>query len=199
MNEQRRTEDTARKSNENGTKILERSIKKRRKIDEISILGGLGARGRLRDAAGRVRNGLGMPTWAVLATKLAVLGASWAPSWPSRAPSLPSWAPSGPSRTSFCAQVRAKAFFDRFSDELSMKNRSSVLIVFVTLVDVFFDRFSIHCRSIFRSTSTSHFESSIGAEPRFLSPLSMFFDVFSKTRVRDRRQKRSTLQTKIDC
>ena len=123
----------------------------------------------------------------------------WAPSWPSRAPSLPSWAPSGPSRTSFCAQVRAKAFFDRFSDELSMKNRSSVLIVFVTLVDVFFDRFSIHCRSIFRSTSTSHFESSIGAEPRFLSPLSMFFDVFSKTRVRDRKQKRSTLRTKIDC
>ena len=48
----------------------------RRKIDEISALGGLGTRGRLGDALGRAWNVLGAPNWAVLATKLAVLAAS---------------------------------------------------------------------------------------------------------------------------
>ena len=38
-------------------------------------MGGLGARGRLGDAPGRVWNGLGTPSWAVLAAKLAVLAA----------------------------------------------------------------------------------------------------------------------------
>ena len=35
----------------------------------------LGTRGRLGDAPGRVRNGLGTPSWAILAAKLAVLAA----------------------------------------------------------------------------------------------------------------------------
>ena len=48
-------------------------MKNRRKIDEISILAGLGARGWLWDALGRVWNGLASPSWAVLAAKLAVL------------------------------------------------------------------------------------------------------------------------------
>ena len=56
-------------------KFVENSIENRRKIDEISILAGLGARGWLRDAPGRVWNGLGTPSWAVLAAKLAVLAA----------------------------------------------------------------------------------------------------------------------------
>ena len=38
----------------------------------------LGARGRLGDASGRVWNGLGKPSWAVLAAKLAVLAAKLA-------------------------------------------------------------------------------------------------------------------------
>ena len=38
----------------------------------------LGARGRLGDASGRVRNDLGTPSWAVLAAKLAVLAAKLA-------------------------------------------------------------------------------------------------------------------------
>ena len=50
-------------------------MKNRRKIDEISILAGLGARGWLGDALGRVWNGLATPSWAVLAAKLAVLAA----------------------------------------------------------------------------------------------------------------------------
>ena len=56
-------------------KIVEKSIGNQRKISEISILAGLGARGRLGDAPGRVWNGLGTPSWAVLAAKLAVLAA----------------------------------------------------------------------------------------------------------------------------
>ena len=50
-------------------------MKNRRKIDEISILAGLGARGWLGDALGHVWNGLASPSWAVLAAKLAVLAA----------------------------------------------------------------------------------------------------------------------------
>ena len=38
-------------------------------------MGTLGARGRLGDAPGRIWNGLGTPSWAVLAAKLAVLAA----------------------------------------------------------------------------------------------------------------------------
>ena len=38
-------------------------------------MGGLGTRGRLGEAPGRVWNGLGTPSWAVLAAKLAVLAA----------------------------------------------------------------------------------------------------------------------------
>ena len=56
-------------------KIVEKSIGNQRTISEISILAGLGARGRLGDAPGRVWNGLGTPSWAVLAAKLAVLAA----------------------------------------------------------------------------------------------------------------------------
>ena len=51
--------------------ILEKPIE----INEKStILGTLGARGWLGDALGRIWNGLGTPSWAVLAAKLAVWG-----------------------------------------------------------------------------------------------------------------------------
>ena len=39
------------------------------------MLGGLGARGRLGEALGRVRNGLGTPSWAGAAAKFAILTA----------------------------------------------------------------------------------------------------------------------------
>ena len=45
---------------------------------KLQFLGSPGARGRLRDAAGRNQNGFGMPSWTVLAAaKLAVLGAKF--------------------------------------------------------------------------------------------------------------------------
>ena len=47
-------------------------------MNEISILGSLGAHGRLGDVPDRVWNGLGMPSWAILATKFAVLAAKLA-------------------------------------------------------------------------------------------------------------------------
>ena len=85
------------------------------------------------------------------------------------------------------------SIFEGFCDE----NRACLLIARAQISDSFFDRFPIAFRSFFHSVSSSCVEGSNSAEPRFLSPLPVFYKALSNMSVCDETQKNRRRDQKL--
>ena len=105
--------------------------------------------------------------------------------------------PLGASGEVFCETCAQNPFFADFQPFFDSKSIFFSLVFRLIFVR-FFDRISKGFRTIVRSTSSSRVARSLFAEPRFLSPLPMFYEVLTRSYVRSRTKKQTSTWTKIE-
>ena len=212
-NEDRRPKDEGAenraKSASGGSREPVRGSQNRSQIDPKPLRGALGTTlgvsKRIRDALGTRwgRSGMSSGRRGTLPGRSwDAPGRSWnAPGYGRDAPGMLWGAPRTPPGSYwdnfFVGIARGTGFAWIFTRSFDGKT-VACLIDRAWIRDRNFNRFSIVFRTLFRPTLTSRVERSIIADPRFLSPLSRFYEVFSISHVFERTQKRWTRRSKID-